>query len=116
MVESVVGLVVLGVFYAAVLAVGFAASHWYRKRVLEEDAAGTRGRDPTEVNIVAGRRLGGVVGVFTMTGTRLVTEAPWRHGWDMKVECGLHKTTYHKYGLADPGFWLGTHFHYPLDV
>ena len=58
---NIAGLVVLILFYIAVLAVGLLASRWFKKGTQPDD-------DGTEMSIVAGRKLGGVVGVFTMTG------------------------------------------------
>lgn len=59
---DVVGLLVLLAFYLAILCAGILATRWYKKNVLAADT------DSEETNLVAGRRLGGVVGVFTMIG------------------------------------------------
>ncbi len=58
---NIAGLVVLILFYLAVLALGLFVSRWHQRGNQSED-------DRTEMSIVAGRKLGGVVGVFTMTG------------------------------------------------
>ncbi len=60
---SIAGVVVLIVLYLLVLAVGVIAARWFHHK--HGHNAGTQ----TEVAIVAGRKIGGVVGVFTMTGT-----------------------------------------------
>ena len=57
---DVVGVVVLVALYIAVLVVGVVAAHWFKRR---HNEAGE-----TQVALVAGRKLGGVVGIFTMTG------------------------------------------------
>ena len=59
------GLLVIVVLYGAVLVVGVGAARWFRRRHQRdgEDAV-----DQREMNIVAARKLGGVVGIFTMTG------------------------------------------------
>ena len=62
---NLVGVVVLVIFYLAVLAVGILATRWFKKKNHEEFSEG----DQTEISIVAGRKLGGLVGIFTMTGT-----------------------------------------------
>ena len=61
---NVVGVVVLAVCYLAVLGVGFVATWWFKKKNKQEFSED----DETETSIVAGRKLGGLVGVFTMTG------------------------------------------------
>ena len=62
---NVVGVVILAAFYLAVLGVGIAATWWFKKKNKQEFSE----EDETETSIVAGRKLGGLVGVFTMTGT-----------------------------------------------
>ncbi len=57
---DVVGLVVLAVLYLTVLAVGVIAAHWFRHK--------HGSLSQTELALVAGRKLGGIVGIFTMIG------------------------------------------------
>ena len=59
---DVIGLLVLLIFYAAILATGLLATYWYKKHVLHNAA------ESHEVSLVAGRKLGNFVGIFTMTG------------------------------------------------
>ena len=61
---NVVGVVGLAVCYLAVLGVGIVATWWFKKK----NKQGFSEEDETETSIVAGRKLGGLVGVFTMTG------------------------------------------------
>jgi len=60
---DVAGLLLLLVFYAAILITGVLATRWYKKNVLHNAA------ESHEASLVAGRKLGNIVGIFTMTGT-----------------------------------------------
>ena len=59
---DVAGLIVIIVFYLVILAVGVASSCWFKKKYARD------GMTVEESNLVAGRKISGVVGVFTMTG------------------------------------------------
>lgn len=65
---NIPGLIVLVVLYLTVLLVGILAARWFKRKNGENCS---QRADPTEMNIVAGRKLGGLVGIFTMTGTVL---------------------------------------------
>ena len=58
---DVLALAVLGVFYFVVLIWGIAASRWYKSKNLENVTS-------DEADLLAGRRLGSVVGALTMAG------------------------------------------------
>ena len=58
---DVVGVVVLVIFYVAITLWGIVAAYWFKKKRLG-------GASGEEVDLVAGRQIGVVVGIFTMTG------------------------------------------------
>lgn len=57
---NVVGLVVVILFYLVILGVGLLASYLYKKRNPSSKSA--------EDHMIAGRNIGVVIGIFTMTG------------------------------------------------
>ena len=61
---NISGLLVLIILYLAVLIVGVLAAIWFKRR----NGHTCGNQDATEMSIVAGRKLGGLVGIFTMTG------------------------------------------------
>ncbi len=64
---NVAGLVVIVVFYVIILGVGILAAKWFKDRNKENHDE----VDATETSLLAGRQLGGLVGIFTMTGRSL---------------------------------------------
>ena len=62
---NIAGLVVLIILYLLVLAVGILAAKWFKHRNGNLHC----NQDATEMSIVANRKFGGLLGIFTMTGT-----------------------------------------------
>lgn len=63
---DIAGLVTILLLYLVILAVGIIASYKFRRKYQEEQIT------QEEMNLVAGRKITGLVGVFTMTGRLVV--------------------------------------------